>query len=46
MPEESREMIDLIDYMTEARDKLTVDLKTNVEVCMNCVNSHYTTFLS
>ena len=32
VPEESREMMDLIDYMAEARDKLTVDLKTNVEV--------------
>ena len=32
VPEESREMMALIDYMEEARTKLVVDLKKDVDV--------------
>lgn len=32
VPEDSREMMELIDYMAEAQVKLVVELKNNVEV--------------
>lgn len=35
VPEDSREMMNLIEYMNEARSKLVVDLKKNVEVNHN-----------